>query len=271
MKREQIAGFVVKKLMANKDELALMYQNSCNSIGFFYLDNLLPDELVLQISYAFPDTANMVLKKSLREFKFVAAQMNNYNSLLEEVVYAFQDREVVDLISEICNVQNIFPDKNLYAGGLSLMGKNHFLNPHLDNSHDKDRNLWRVFNLLYYVSPNWKFENGGHLELWPNGMNDKPILIENKYNRLVLMATHNQSIHSVTKVTAENTRCCVSNYYFSESPLVVSDTFHVTSFRGRPESKIIDALLQIDTFLRMNIRKIFKKGIKENPHYYKKK
>ena len=270
MKREQIASLIAKKLIANKQELSLMYQNSCKTIGYFYLDNLLPEDLVLQISAAFPVTSNMVLKKSLREFKFVAAQMDHYDSLLEEVIYAFQDQEVVDLISEICNVKYIFPDKDLYAGGISLMGENHFLNPHLDNSHDKDRNLWRVFNLLYYVSPNWKFENGGHLELWTNGMKSKPILIENKCNRLVLMATHNQSIHSVTKITSQNTRCCVSNYYFSDSPLVSSDTFHVTSFRGRPESKITDALLQIDTFLRMNIRKIFKKGIKENPHYYKK-
>jgi hypothetical protein len=62
----------------------------------------------------------------------------------------------------------------------------------------------------------------------------------------------------------------VSNYYFSKTPLQDSDTFHVTSFRGRPEDKLTDAVLQLDSALRMGIRKVFKKGITENPHVYKK-
>ena len=48
------------------------------------------------------------------------------------------------------------------------------------------------------------------------------------------------------------------------------DTFHVTSFRGRPENKLTDLVLRFDAKLRMMVRKIFKKGIKENPHVYKK-
>jgi hypothetical protein len=37
----------------------------------------------------------MVLKKSIREDKYVAAQMNEYHPLLEETIYAFQDKKVV--------------------------------------------------------------------------------------------------------------------------------------------------------------------------------
>jgi Rps23 Pro-64 3,4-dihydroxylase Tpa1-like proline 4-hydroxylase len=150
------------------------------------------------------------------------------------------------------------------------MAYKQFLNPHLDNSHDKDRNQWRVLNLLYYVSPNWEESYGANLELWPNGLNKKQITIHSKFNRLVVMATHNKSIHSVSEVNFDGFRCCVSNYYFSKKPLKNTDSFHVTSFRGRPENKLTDLILKIDTFLRMTIRKVFKKGIKENPHVYKK-
>jgi hypothetical protein len=62
-------------------------------------------------------------------------------------------------IAKICNIKEVFPDDKLYAGGISLMGKNQFLNPHLDNSHDKDREKWRVLNLLYYVTPDWDIKN----------------------------------------------------------------------------------------------------------------
>jgi hypothetical protein len=71
-------------------------------------------------------------------------------------------------------------------------------------------------------------------------------------------------------VVFDGFRRCVSNYYFSKTPLVENDQFHVTSFRGRPENKVTDAILQLDTWLRTNLRKVFKKGIKENPHIYKK-
>ena len=96
------------------------------------------------------------------------------------------------------------------------------------------------------------------------------IVIHSKFNRLAVMATHNKSLHSVSPVLFEGYRCCISNYYFSKTPLVLTDTFHVTSFRGRPENKLNDIILKTDTWLRMMIRKVFKKGIKDNPHVYKK-
>ena len=196
--------------------------------------------------------------------------MDKYNPLLEEVIYAFQDKNVVRIVSEICCLKSILPDDNLYAGGMSLMSKNNYLSPHLDNSHDKDRQLWRVLNLLFYVTPDWQLENGGNLELWNKGLKESPIIIESRFNRLVVMATHQESWHSVNKVVVDKVRCCVSNYYFSETPLTNNDDFHITTFRGRPSQKIKDVVFRIDNGLRSSIRKLFKKGIRENPHHYKK-
>ena len=268
--RETLATLIFDKISNEKKELKQQFSASQKGIGHFYIDDILPNEIALKIVEVFPNATQMVLKKSLRENKYVAAQMNLYNPLLEEIIYAFQDKRVVEIIGEICAIKNPIPDKNLYAGGISLMGKKQFLNPHLDNSHDKDRNLWRVLNLLYYVTPDWEEEYGGNLELWPNGLDQKQITIHSKFNRLAIMETHNDSLHSVSPVVFDGYRRCVSNYYFSDSPLLASDRFHVTSFRGRPENKFADLVLRTDTFLRMCLRKVFKKGIKENPHVYKK-
>lgn len=270
MNRNELSKLIFDTIYRNKSELKKQFSNSKEKIGYFFLDDLLPSELAYQIHEIFPKSSEMVLKKSLREDKYVAAQMNLYAPLLEEIIYAFQDKKIVDLIGEICEIQEVIPDEYLYAGGLSMMGNKQFLNPHLDNSHDKDRERWRVLNLLYYVTPNWEIEYGGNLELWPNGLKEKQITIHSKFNRLVVMATHNHSLHSVSPVVFEGFRCCVSNYYFSKTPLLETDSFHVTSFRGRPENKVEDAILQLDTWLRMIVRKFFKKGIKENPHVYKK-
>lgn len=270
MKRIDLADLIFNAILLKKEEAKARFEASKEAIGYFFIDDILPVEIANKINAVFPKSENMVLKKSMREDKYVAAQMNLYDPILEEIIYAFQDRRIVELISAICELDGIFPDENLYAGGISMMGNGQFLNPHLDNSHDKDREYWRVLNLLYYITPDWEESYGGNLELWPEGLKQSQITIHSKFNRLVVMVTHDKSLHSVSPVVFDGFRCCISNYYFSKNPVFETDKFHVTSFRGRPEHKFIDVILQIDTLLRMNLRKIFKKGIKENPHVYKK-
>lgn len=270
MTRDEISELIVLKLMQEKEVLKHDFKSRRKEIGYFFIDGLLPNELALEIYTKFPSTDEAVRKKNLREFKFTAVQMNAYDGLLEDVIFAFQDTKVVKIISEICDLNGLFGDENLYAGGLSLMGKDNFLNPHLDNSHDKDRNRWRVLNLLYYVTPDWNTEYGGNLEIWPNGLKQPQTTIESKFNRLVVMTTHQNSWHSVSKVTTEGVRRCVSNYYFSDNPILASDTFHVTTFRGRSSEKVRDLFLRIDNGMRANMRRLFKKGLRENPHRYKK-
>ncbi|WP_199269635.1 2OG-Fe(II) oxygenase [Formosa sp. L2A11] len=268
--RSSLSKLILDRLIAEKESLKLQFAKTKHEIGYFYIDDVLPVEIAEEIHNHFPSAEDMVLKKSLREYKHVAAQMNKYSPILEDAIYAFQEDAIVKLICEICDIKDLYPDEKLYAGGISSMQNGQFLNPHLDNSHDKDRSRWRVLNLLYYVAPDWKDENGGHLELWPNGLDEQQIVVHSKFNRLAVMATHQSSWHSVSPVTADASRQCVSNYYFSDKPLQTTDTFHVTTFRGRPEQKLRNQVLKIDSFLRMNIRKIFKKGIVENPHVYKK-
>ncbi len=270
MTTKEISKHIYSQLKLNKEALSKQYNTSKSSIGYFYLDNILPQEIAMQCADLFPVKSNMRLLKSIREHKYVSAQMDQHHSALEAVIYAFQDKKVVAVIKEICDLELLQPDKSLYAGGLSLMNKNQFLNPHLDNSHDAERNLWRVLNLLYYVTPNWETANGGHLELWPNGTKKEPIVVQSKFNRLVVMATHKKSWHSVSPVLLDQDRRCISNYYFSETPLLENDSFHVTSYKGRPEEPVKDIVLSFDARLRMLVRKFFKKGIRSNPHVYKK-
>ena len=268
---EDIVNHICNTIKAHQKEAASRYNASKTEIGYFYIDNVLPEEIARACYELFPDKSEMHCLKSIREYKYVSAQMDKHHPLLEKVLYAFQNEKVVNLISEICVIDNLYADESLYAGGLSLMSDQNFLNPHLDNSHDAERERWRVLNLLFYVTPNWELKNGGHLEVWPNGPKKEAVLIESKFNRLVVMATHQTSWHSVNKVQSDgDSRCCISNYYFSPNSLKETDKFHVTKFRGRPGEKLKNFVLDTDANLRMLVRKLFKKGIRKNPHIYKK-
>jgi Rps23 Pro-64 3,4-dihydroxylase Tpa1-like proline 4-hydroxylase len=270
MDRRGFANAVATRLAEEKARLSQHYAETEPGIGYFYIDDPLPAEAALRIYRQFPKAETMTLKRSLREHKYVAAQMNEYDPILEEAVYGFQDPRVVELIRQICGIGSAFPDQHLYAGGISMMGEDQFLNPHLDNSHDKGRHRWRVLNLLYYVTPDWKKKNGGNLELWPDGVGGRSITIHSRFNRLVVVATHGGSWHSVSPIRAPGYRCCVSNYYFSAEPLRESDRFHVTSFRGRPGQRARDLVLRGDIALRTALRRVFRTGIRENPHVYKR-
>jgi Rps23 Pro-64 3,4-dihydroxylase Tpa1-like proline 4-hydroxylase len=273
MNRLDIADLIIDKITEQAETVKEMYEASVNKIGYFYIDNFLPADLATKIHDSFPSYNDMMLiggKYNLREYKYVTAQMNNYHPLLEEIIYAFQDHRILALIKKICKIESLYADENLYAGGISLMHKGQFLNPHLDNSHEKDRKQWRVLNLLYYVTPDWKLTNGGNLELWPEGVKSKQVTIDSLFNRLIVMATHANSWHSVSPIIADKNRTCVSNYYFSDRALKTTDQFHVTSFRGRPEQSIRDIALQTDNALRQSVRKLFPLGLVKTNQIYKK-
>lgn len=231
-------------------------------IGYVAIENLLPVADVEAISKAFtPENQAWRQMDSFREKKLTTKQYQNFDPILKEITFAFQEKAVVDLISLITGIQKQIPDSRLYAGGLSMMRENDFLDPHIDNSHDQRRKYYRRLNLLYYVTPDWKLENGGNLELWDIGVH-KPITIESKFNRLVLMETHKFSWHSVSRVVKPNSyRKCVSNYYFSEESPSGASYYHVTSFMARPSQPFKRLFCRLDNAVRMVVRRIRPGGI----------
>ncbi len=220
-----------------------------------------------------------------REHKHVFMDMDRGHPLIAEIVYAFQDSRVVSLIEEITGLASLMPDELLYAGGVSAMAEKGYLNPHLDNSHGKDGQYYRVVNLLYYVSPGWRAEDGGNLELWDRGLGHSCRTIACQFNRLVIMVTHQTSWHSVSPIgelsdglidglidgrcDRAQRQCCVNNYYFSPNPVGTVEYRHVTSFRGRPDQPFKDAVLRADSFVRNHIPRGLKNLIRK-PQYYEK-
>ena len=266
MDRKDLAAIIVARLEANEPAITVHYAQHRH----FLVDDLLPAAVAHDIYRNFPDPKTMMLRSSIRERKYVTSQMDRCPPVVEEAVYAFQDVRVVAAIQRITGLQHIEPDEMLYAGGISVMGRGHYLHPHLDNSHDMERKRYRILNLLYYVSPDWSLDDGGNFELWPDGVNGTPIEIQSKFNRLLVVATDRRSWHSVNRVRTDRARTCVSNYYFSQSSPEGHEYFHVTSFRGRPEHPIRDLLLRGDAALRALARKLSPSGVKKTEHYYKR-
>jgi Rps23 Pro-64 3,4-dihydroxylase Tpa1-like proline 4-hydroxylase len=230
--------------------------NEAKPFRYCFLDNVLPEPHVRRLGEEVPKLESLFWRKSVRESKRAAVQFADHEAGLQAAVFAFQDARVVQAIAAITGLPGLEADPSLYASGISVMGKGDYLHPHLDNSHDGDGQRYRVLNLLFYVTPDWRAEYGGSLELWSRDAKTR-IEVEARCNRLVLMETHAASWHSVNEVKVDRHRACVSNYYFSATPASGRPHRQVTLFRGRPEHTWRRAILFADGILRTVLGRAF--------------
>ncbi len=276
MRKDEFADLIIKKLESSDlNILKKNYKNS-SSINFLVIDNFLPHKIACMIDKEFPKKENMNLRSELQEKKYISVNWNSKNDIVENCLYAFQDEKVISTFSKICGIEDLSGDPEIYRGGLSFMDKGCFLNPHIDNSHDRLRERYRRLNLLYYVSKDFVSEkDGGELVLFPNGIKSKQILIQCKFNTLVVMRTDNKSLHGVNKINSKDSgRKCISNYYFSYSSPLNGNYYHSTSFRGFKGEKTKDLILRMNaslrTFIRSNTGNLFEKYINRD-HFRKGK
>lgn len=265
--REQLAQLIINRL--DQDAAAIKADFTSDkgvTAGYATIDDLLPSDIAGRIAAAFPPTSQMRLIDSFRERKFNSKSLDEFDPMIADITFAFQDQRVIAKVTELTGIRDAVGDPHLYAGGLSAMGKGHFLNPHIDNSHDGEQKNYRVLNLLYYISPEWEPENGGNLELWDERVT-KPVEIPSLFNRLVLMSTNAKSWHSVNEVKADGIRRCVSNYYFSPHSPNGYETSHVTYFMARPEQKLRRLVTKLDSDIRTLARRIKKDGFSRKDLY----
>lgn len=259
---ENIEKYILESLSSNQDKLEKLWKSSSSggTTKYLMLDNVLPTEICEDIYKAFPrNLVDFTKRKTFRESKKTLTDMSKLNSLIKNVTFAFQSKRVVECLSGITGIKLLESDPSLYAAGASVMSKNDFLNPHIDNSHNADRSKYRRLNLLYYISPDWSLENGGNLELWDTKVK-KPVEILSKCNRLVVMDTNPTSWHSVNPVTADKSRICLSNYLFSRESPTKDNYYHITAFTGRPNEIFKRTWGAIDNEARQFVAKKFKLG-----------
>ncbi len=265
--REELVKLILEKLERDSNAIRKDFNTEKGvKTRFAAIDELLPEDIARKIFIAYPPFEEMRLLDSFREKKYTSKTLDKYNPLIADITFAFQNEKIIEKVAELTGIKDPHGDPKLYAGGISAMAKGHFLNPHLDNSHDLEQKNYRVLNLLYYCSPDWKPEYGGNLELWNEDVTEA-VEIPSLFNRLVLMSTNDKSWHSVNEVKKDSARCCISNYYFSPHSPNGYETTHVTYFQARPEQTFRRILTKADSNLRTILRKVKKSGFSKKDVY----
>ena len=241
MNQQELSVQIAARLTAQADQLKAYWERS-TPVRHCFIDDLLPLETARRIHASLPDPQTLMVRDSIKERKRVGIKIEDYAPEISAILFAFQEEAVIQAATRITGLEQLSADASLYGSGISQMLEGDFLLPHLDNSHDGDGQLYRVLNLLYYITPDWPQDGGGNLELWNKPMKQH-VEIHAKFNRLVLMETHTESVHSVTKVVQPSgRRACISNYYFSPVPANHKAHVHKTTFFARPEDSVAKKL-----------------------------
>ena len=246
--RSQLADEIATRLRTHGDRLRADW-SAAEPFAHFALDACLPPGVAEDLAARFPGHAQLMARDTLRERKRVGVDVERYDPAIGEALFAFQQPAVVEAIAAIMGIRGLEPDPTLYASGLSSMGPGDFLQPHLDNSHDGDGIRYRALNVLFYLTPDWRDDEGGALELWDEGV-ERALPLAPRFGRMVVMATDAHSWHSVARVRSQRERRCVSNYYFTREAPGGWPYRHVTSFAGRPEQRLRRAWLRADSAAR---------------------
>lgn len=260
MEVEKLSYLISKKLDDNSKYLQKNFSSSNNltQTKFFVLDDLLPSDIASEIFKNFPSKNEWVFKNTFREKKYTFIKLNNIaNPIVKNFTNALSSKEVVSQVSKITKMKSLESEPSFNMQGLSRLDRFNYLDPHIDNSHDTTGRMYRRINILYYLTPGVREEDGGNLELWDKKVNI-PYKIVPSFNRLVVMETNKSSWHSVDSVKSDISRYCISNYYFSKFSPYDKDYNHVTTFLSRPEKKFYRIFNIFDNMFRQALSKFFK-------------
>jgi Rps23 Pro-64 3,4-dihydroxylase Tpa1-like proline 4-hydroxylase len=222
------------------------------------IDGFLDTEVAMKAFQVFPKMEEMDKLKDIRQYKAQDPDISKFEPIFSEIIFEhIQSQRLLQILSQITGIPNLYADPKLYASGLAQGANGSFLNVHIDNSSHPTEPWYRRLNILVYLNPHWTEEKGGHLELWSPDMSESVAILP-IFNRMVLFATDKQSWHGHSRVNTPDgdTRKSINIYYFTEESPDGTDYHHVTSFRARKNEIINKALYPVDNVVRTIARQM---------------
>jgi hypothetical protein len=229
----ELTRLLVERLESQAAELKAQFDApGAGRIRCCWLDDVLPGDLVVAAHRELPRLCDMVRRRNMKERKFVSANLDALSGPIRDLVRAFAQQPLADVVAKIMGAAVLEPDPHLYNGGITAMLPGDFMCPHLDNSHDYGRVRRREVVLLYYFSPFWNAGYGGDLELWDQLHGASGRVIEFRPNRLVIMETTSRSWHSIRPIGGPIPRASLTTYFYA--PTTEKAPLRLTRFASWP-------------------------------------
>ena len=195
------------------------------------IDNFLPINEANLIANDFPKPKQINWHKSgsganpdgidFEGVKLQCSSESEYPENIRILMHEFNSQGFLNFLKKLCGIEYIFGDPYYESCGLHSTGKGGRLMIHADvNRYPYPELADQYLNVIYYVTPNWKDEWGGKLELWDKKLSSCKKAIAPKFNRLVIFETTKNSYHGhphPLETPYEKRRNSLAAYYYIPS------------------------------------------------------
>lgn len=183
------------------------------------IDDFLPNEVALEIYSNYPKVGSGITHHdNVNTSRKLEPDVGRFSPELRAFAAALAAREFILFLETLTGVDCLISDPYLFGGGAMISETGDFLNVHQDFNWHYQLQLHRRINALIYLTPDWKSEYGGNLELYDDQR--KAVEIEPAFNRLVVFATPGANHGQPSPVVAPEgiLRRVFSAFYYTSRP-----------------------------------------------------
>ncbi|MEO6913615.1 MAG: 2OG-Fe(II) oxygenase [Candidatus Baltobacteraceae bacterium] len=229
-----------ERLENQRIELRVRF-DAADPIRHLVLDDFLKPAAAQHALAAFPSPQAMEIAfAGLPEVKNAEQRIELLDPVFQDIFRDLRSPRFITWLQSVTGIDDLSADPELHGGGLHQGSDGSYLDVHADFNIHPRLGLYRRLNVLIYLNPIWQSDWQGYLELWSRDMQECRQYIEPKFNRCVIMETHDHAFHGYKelRLPAGVTRKSIASYYYSASrSQAQTESEHDTLFQLRPEQQ----------------------------------
>lgn len=200
------------------------------------IDDFLPSRIADELAEHYPEPGKAIgwtehANKNVGR-KFLGDE-RKFHSFFRQFAQATASRQFLLFLETLTGISHLIPDPYYIGGGAMCAGRGDHLAMHVDFNWHYGLHLHRRCNALFYLTPDWEEQWGGHLQLSDDGANSVKTLAP-AFNRLIVFNTTEHSWHGQPfKLTCPEgvlRRVFSAFYYTAASPEQGADP-HLTKYQ----------------------------------------
>ncbi|MDP9016903.1 MAG: 2OG-Fe(II) oxygenase [Candidatus Eremiobacteraeota bacterium] len=229
-----------ERLANETDEIRARFADG-DPIRHVLIEDFLDAQKAQLAARAFPTPDAMEIAfAGLPEVKNAEQRIDRLDPVFQSIFHELRSPRFITWLAEVTQIPHLFADPELHGGGLHQGSDGSYLDIHADFNIHPQLGIYRRLNVLIYLNERWEPKWQGYLELWSRDMRHCRQSIEPKFNRCVIMETHDHAFHGYKELhlPAGVTRRSLASYYYSaQRSEAQTEDKHDTLFQLRPEQQ----------------------------------
>lgn len=230
--------FDLHRLQALAEQQAAAFRTA-DPYPHIVIDDFLHPSSVEELARVFPGPTDAVAWDHYAapglEVKLGCGDEMRFPEPIRQAIYQMNAGPFIRFLETLTGIDHLLTDPHLLGGGMHLTKQGGHLGIHADFNWHEKLQAHRRLNLLLYLTPNWRSEYAGELELWDTTGSRLVRRVEPRFNRCVIFTTRSDTFHGhpIAWTPANVNRQSIALYYYTtQRPADEMRPAHNTLYKG---------------------------------------